>query len=64
MHQIDPAMQKCIDECLRCYSVCLGMAMHHCLEAGGKTAWRNACRPAAAAPRAAGKWRPSTPRFL
>ena len=27
-------MQKCIDECLRCYSVCLGMAMHHCLEVG------------------------------
>ena len=36
MHKINPAMQDCIDNCLRCYSVCLRMAMNHCLEAGGK----------------------------
>src|SRR5687768_8425391 len=28
-------MRACIDECLRCYQVCLGMAMTHCLEEGG-----------------------------
>ncbi|MCP8896481.1 four-helix bundle copper-binding protein [Shinella daejeonensis] len=36
MHQISPEMQSCIDECLRCHSVCLSMAMNHCLEAGGQ----------------------------
>lgn len=35
-HKLSSDMQACIDECLRCHSVCLGMAMHHCLEAGGK----------------------------
>ena len=29
-------MQSCIDECLRCYQACLGMAMTHCLGTGGK----------------------------
>ncbi|MBR0967183.1 four-helix bundle copper-binding protein [Bradyrhizobium diazoefficiens] len=29
-------MQACIDECLRCYRMCLGTAMTHCLEAGGE----------------------------
>ena len=29
-------MQNCIDNCLRCYQTCLGMAMTHCLETGGK----------------------------
>jgi hypothetical protein len=29
-------MQTCIDECLQCYKTCLGMAMTHCLETGGK----------------------------
>jgi hypothetical protein len=29
-------MQACIDECLRCYQTCLGMAMSHCLEQGGR----------------------------
>ena len=29
-------MQACIEECLRCYQSCLGMAMNHCLEAGGR----------------------------
>ena len=28
--------QTCIDECLQCYRTCLGMAMTHCLETGGK----------------------------
>ncbi|WP_207101143.1 four-helix bundle copper-binding protein [Paracoccus shandongensis] len=36
MHQMSPEMQSCIDECQRCHSVCLGMAMNHCLEAGGR----------------------------
>ncbi|ANM08044.1 hypothetical protein AMC78_PD00534 (plasmid) [Rhizobium phaseoli] len=36
MHEMDPIMQKCIDNCLRCYGVCLRTAMSHCLEAGGK----------------------------
>ena len=29
-------MQRCIDECLECYQCCLGMAMTHCLDTGGK----------------------------
>ena len=29
-------MQACIDECLRCYQICLGTALTHSLEAGGK----------------------------
>ncbi len=32
---ISPEMRACIDECLRCHAVCLGMASGHCLEAGG-----------------------------
>lgn len=36
MHQLSKEMQACIEECLRCHSTCLGMAMNHCLEAGGK----------------------------
>ncbi len=36
MHHISPEMQSCIDECLRCHSVCLSTAMNHCLEAGGQ----------------------------
>ena len=35
MHQMSPAMQGCIDECLRCYQACLGMASNRCLPAGG-----------------------------
>ena len=35
MHQLSAEMRACIDECLRCYQVCLGMAMTHCLEEGG-----------------------------
>ncbi|KQW18131.1 ferredoxin [Afipia sp. Root123D2] len=33
---LSPEMQKCIDACLDCYKTCLGMAMNHCLEAGGE----------------------------
>ena len=36
MHQMSPEMQSCINECLRCYQSCFGMAMTHCLEQGGK----------------------------
>jgi hypothetical protein len=36
MNQMSKEMQSCIDECLRCYQVCLGTAMTHCLETGGK----------------------------
>lgn len=36
MHQRSAAMQACIDECLKCFTTCLGMASTHCLEAGGK----------------------------
>jgi hypothetical protein len=33
---IDPNMQRCIDECLHCHSVCLAMASQHCLVEGGE----------------------------
>lgn len=36
MRHTDAKMQACIDECLRCYQSCLGTAMNHCLETGGK----------------------------
>lgn len=36
MHKLSPEMQSCIDECLKCYQTCLGMASTHCLEVGGK----------------------------
>jgi hypothetical protein len=37
MHQqMKPEMRACIEECLRCHSMCLGMASHHCLEQGGR----------------------------
>ena len=32
------AMQACIDDCLRCYRICLDMASSHCLELGGEHA--------------------------
>lgn len=35
MHKMSGEMQSCIDECLRCYQSCLGMASNHCLPAGG-----------------------------
>ncbi len=36
MHRMSGEMQSCIDECLRCYQTCLGMASNHCLPTGGK----------------------------
>jgi len=36
MPQMQPEMQRCIDECLRCYQTCFGMLTNHCLETGGK----------------------------
>src|SRR3954449_6793738 len=36
MNQLSPEMKTGIDNCLSCYSTCVGMAMNHCLEAGGK----------------------------
>ena len=36
MKHMSKGMQACIDECLRCYQACLGTAMTHCLETGGK----------------------------
>ena len=36
MYHVSKHMQSCIDDCLQCYQVCLGMAMNHCLETGGK----------------------------
>ena len=35
MQMMSKEMQGCIDECLRCYQTCFGMAMTHCLETGG-----------------------------
>jgi hypothetical protein len=35
-HSSSPDMDACIEACLACYRVCLGMAMNHCLEMGGK----------------------------
>jgi hypothetical protein len=35
MNHLGAEMQHCIDECLRCYQVCLSTAMGHCLEMGG-----------------------------
>jgi len=36
MQNLSPEMRACIEECLRCHSTCLGMAMGHCLQQGGK----------------------------
>ena len=36
MHHLSAEMRACIDECLRCYQVCFGTAMTHCLEQGGQ----------------------------
>jgi hypothetical protein len=35
MH-LDSKTQQCVDNCLRCYSICLSTAMNHCLEVGGE----------------------------
>jgi hypothetical protein len=36
MHQLNAEMKSCIDECQRCYQMCLSTAMGHCLEVGGQ----------------------------
>lgn len=36
MEHLSAEMRACIEECLRCHTTCLSMAMGHCLEAGGK----------------------------
>ena len=36
MHAFDRKMTECIDACLDCHRVCLGLAMTHCLETGGE----------------------------
>lgn len=36
MHHLSTDMKACIEACLRCYSMCLGTAMNHCLETGGE----------------------------
>lgn len=35
-HHMSAEMKTCIEDCLRCHSVCLGMASHHCFEQGGR----------------------------
>ena len=29
-------LAQCIEQCLNCYRTCLGMALNHCLERGGR----------------------------
>jgi hypothetical protein len=36
MSEMSARVRACIDECLSCYRTCFGMAMTHCLEAGGE----------------------------
>lgn len=36
MKPMESEMQQCLDNCQRCHAVCLGTAMTHCLEMGGK----------------------------
>ena len=36
MHGYDRNTTTCIEECLRCYQSCFGMAMTYCLETGSK----------------------------
>jgi len=36
MVHFNPVMKECVDNCLGCYSMCVQMAMGHCLEAGGQ----------------------------
>jgi hypothetical protein len=35
MHAFSKEVSTCIDACLMCQKVCLGLAMTHCLEMGG-----------------------------
>ncbi|MFD1709189.1 four-helix bundle copper-binding protein [Ottowia sp. GY511] len=36
MEHTNAQMQACIDQCLKCYQVCQGMALTHCLKLGGQ----------------------------
>ncbi|MFN3945258.1 MAG: four-helix bundle copper-binding protein [Allosphingosinicella sp.] len=36
MHKLNDEMRACIEACLSSHSACYGMAMNHCLEAGGR----------------------------
>jgi hypothetical protein len=36
MHHSSPEMQACIKACERCHAACLGTAMRHCIEKGGR----------------------------
>lgn len=36
MQHLSSEMHVCVEQCLRCHSTCLDMAMNHYLEAGGK----------------------------
>jgi hypothetical protein len=38
MDRIDPELRQCIEECLRCYQLCLSEVSLHCLPAGGRHA--------------------------
>lgn len=38
MHQMNPEMKQCMDDCYACHVSCLSMAMTHCLEVGGRHA--------------------------
>ncbi len=35
-NRVQQPLQRCIDDCLACYSVCRSMASIHCLERGGR----------------------------
>lgn len=41
MHTINDEMKRCVEECLRCHSVCLSTAMNHCLAVGGQHVEKN-----------------------
>ena len=36
MHQLSREMETCVEACQRCSAICLGTAMQHCLEEGGR----------------------------
>lgn len=36
MHALSRETQNCIEACLACHATCLGTAMTHCIEMGGK----------------------------
>ena len=36
MQQLSDKTKACIEACLKCHAACLGTAMQHCLEMGGR----------------------------